>query len=170
MLRLRPYKPKDGETIVRWLKDEITFRKWCSDRYQTFPITGEDINKKYFENNGECADPENFYPFTAFDENGVVGHLIMRFTDKEKKVLRFGYVIVDDSKRGQGIGKEMLRLAIKYAFEILKVSKITLGVFDNNVNAQKCYLALGFKFIDSFTNVTVLGENWKFQDMELTQV
>lgn len=53
---------------------------------------------------------------TAFDETGVVGHLIMRFTDAEKTILRFGFVIVDDMKRGQGLGKEMLLLALKYAF------------------------------------------------------
>lgn len=60
---------------------------------------------------------------TAFDETGVVGHLIMRFTDEEKKTLRFGFVIVNDTKRGMGYGKEMLKLAIKYAFDILKVEK-----------------------------------------------
>ena len=50
-------------------------------------------------------------------------------TDEEKKTLRFGFVIVNDTKRGMGYGKEMLKLAIKYDFDILKVEKITLGVF-----------------------------------------
>ena len=31
-------------------------------------------------------------------ENGVVGHLIMRYTDEKQTVLRLGFVIVDDSK------------------------------------------------------------------------
>ena len=39
---------------------------------------------------------------TAFDENGVVGHLIMRFIDEEKSILRFGFIIVDNKKRGMG--------------------------------------------------------------------
>lgn len=53
------------------------------------------------------AETDNFYQMTAFDETGVVGHLIMRFLDGEKKVLRFGFVIVDDTKRGKGYGKEL---------------------------------------------------------------
>lgn len=167
MLRLRPYKTSDASTIVKWAKDEITFRKWSSDRYDNYPITAEDINNKYIRDNGECQDPENFYPFTAFDESGIVAHMIMRFTDKEKKVVRFGYIIVDDKKRGQGIGKELLKLATKYAFEILKVDKITLGVFDNNKNAEKCYLSFGFNFTGSYTNVNILNETWQFRDMEL---
>lgn len=36
-----------------------------------------------------------------------------------------------DAKRGMGYGKEMLKLSLKYAFEILKVKKVTLGVFWN---------------------------------------
>ena len=65
---------------------------------------------------------------TAFDENGIVGHLILRFTDEKRKVLRLGFVIVDDTKRGMGYGKEMISLSLKYAFEILKVDKVTIGM------------------------------------------
>lgn len=169
MLRLRPYKPNDAQTIVKWAKDEITFRKWSSDRYPYFPITAEDINKKYIDENGECKDPENFYPFTAFDESGICGHMIMRFTDDLKKVIRFGYIIIDDTRRGNGLGKELLSLATKYAFEIIKAEKITLGVFDNNINAEKCYSTFGFEFTGDYTEVKINNEIWKFREMELTK-
>lgn len=68
MLRLRPYKVSDAKTIMTWCKDEETFRKWISDRYETFPITEADMNKKYVDNNGDCMEPDNFYPMTAFHE------------------------------------------------------------------------------------------------------
>ena len=118
-LRLRPYKKCDAKFIVKWSKDEVAFRKWCSDRWQTYPITAEDMNRKYYDNNGDCIDEDNFYPMTLIDNNTVVGHLILRFTDKERTILRFGFVITDNSKRGLGYGKEMLNLALKYSFEIL---------------------------------------------------
>ena len=60
-------------------------RKWSADRFGDFPITSEDINNKYIENNGDCVKKDNFYPVTAFDENGAVGHLILRYTDEGKK-------------------------------------------------------------------------------------
>ena len=146
-LRLRPYKSSDAKYIVNWIHDEMAFRQWCSDRFEAFPITEDDMNYKYMECNGDCTDTDNFYPMTAFDETGIVGHLIMRFTDEEKQSLRFGFVIVDDTKRGQGYGKEMLILALKYAFEILKVKRVTLGVFENNQSAYFCYKSSGFKEI-----------------------
>ena len=163
-MRLRPYKNCDAEYIVKWIKDEVSFRKWCADRYDKYPISSEDINNHYdlFKND------DNFYEMTAEDDSGVVGNLIMRFTDEEKKVLRFGFVIVDDSKCGRGYGKEMLSLALKYAFEILKVEKVTLGVFENNLPAYYCYKAVGFKDItvNHSEYYNVLGESWRCLELE----
>ena len=168
MLRLRQYKTCDAETIVSWIKDETSLRKWSSDRYESFPITEADMNKKYMDCNGDCSDMDNFYPMTAFDESGVVGHLIMRFTDEEKKILRFGFVIVDDSKRGKGYGKEMLQLSLKYAFEILRVEKVTIGVFENNPSAYFCYKSVGFKDVQSDESeyYSIMGEKWKCLELE----
>ena len=170
MLRLRPYKPSDAKEIISWCKDETTFRKWTSDRYETYPITAEDMNKKYIDNNGDCTEEDNFYPMIAFDEDGMVGHLIMRYTDKEKLTLRLGFVIIDDSKRGKGYGKEMISLALKYAFEIFKAEKVTLGAFENNGSAYYCYKSAGFEDADVepiFYNI--FGENWKILELEITK-
>lgn len=64
---------------------------------------------------------------TAVDEGGPVGHLILRYTNAEKTTILLGFVIVDDSKRGMGYGKRMIQMAIRYAFDMLKAEKITLG-------------------------------------------
>ncbi|MBR4096209.1 MAG: GNAT family N-acetyltransferase [Oscillospiraceae bacterium] len=167
MLRLRQYKSCDAETIVAWCKDEISFRKWCSDRWPHFPITAEAMNEKYFGNNGDCPDADNFYPITALDGNEVVGHLILRYTDEERKVLRFGFVIVDNTKRGKGYGKEMLTLTLKLAFDIMCAEKVTLGVFDNNAPAYHCYKAAGFSETGKCYSIELLGDEWKCIEMEL---
>jgi RimJ/RimL family protein N-acetyltransferase len=168
MLRLRPYKPCDANTILGWIKDEDAFRKWSTDRYPHYPITAEEMNHKYMDCNGDCAEPDNFYPMTAFDDSGIVGHLIMRFTDAEKSTLRFGFVIVDDSRRGMGYGKQMLGLALRFAFDILKVQKVTLGVLENNPGAYHCYKAAGFKDVpmDKPEYYHLMGEKIKCLELE----
>lgn len=167
MLRLRPYKRSDAGTIIGWCKDEAAFRKWTADRYESFPITEADMNEKYMADNGDCAEPDNFYPMTAFDDSGIVGHLIMRFTDDEKRVLRFGFVIVDDTKRGMGYGKEMITLALKYAFEILMADKVTIGVFENNMPAYHCYRRAGFQDVETEGTICeIFGEKWKILELE----
>ncbi len=144
MLALRPYKSQDAEKIVTWIKDEVSFYKWSGSLLGDFPLKADYMNDVYFNKNGLCQEADNFYPWIAFDGDEIIGHFIMRYTDGDKKHLRFGWVIVDDSKRGKGYGIEMLRLGLKYAFEIMKVEQVTIGVYDNNPSAIKCYRSLGF--------------------------
>lgn len=169
MLRLRPYKPCDAKTILGWCRDELTFRRWTGDRYDKFPITEKDMNEKYMSCNGDCSEADNFYPMTAFDESGIAGHFIFRYTDELKKVLRIGFVILDDAKRGKGYGKEMIKLALKYAFEIFRAEKVTIGVFDNNLSAYHCYKNAGFREIpiDNKAQCEACGETWNIIEFEL---
>lgn len=63
----------------------------------------------------------------------------------------------------------MLQLSIKYAFEILKIQKITLGVFDNNKSAYYCYKAIGFQDVKLEDNeyYHILNEDWKCLELEI---
>ena len=171
MLGLRPYKSSDAKQILTWCKDEVTFRRWTSDRYPSFPITEADMNHKYLDCNGDCTEADNFYPMTAYDEDGPVGHLIMRYTGGDKRVLRLGFVIVDDTKRGHGYGKKMIQLALKYAFEIMNAGKVTIGVFENNLPAYYCYKAAGFRDVQMEEDIIceLFGERWRILELELTK-
>ena len=149
MLRLRPYKSCDAEIIEKWVRDEDIFLKWGGTLFGEFPISAEIIDEKYRLKNGDCKEPDNFYPWVAFDEDGrVVGHFIMRYIHGDRRILRFGWVIVDDAIRGKGYGYEMLSLGLKYAFEILGVDKVTLGVYEHHDRAHRCYEKVGFKDVE----------------------
>ncbi|MBQ1388925.1 MAG: GNAT family N-acetyltransferase [Clostridia bacterium] len=166
---LRPYKKEDAKTILSWVKNEDVFRKWTSDRYDHYPISEHDMNYKYFECNGDCAEGDNFYPFTACDESGAVGHFILRYVGGNHSILRIGFVILDDEKRGHGYGKEMIRLAFDYAFNIAKAERVTIGVFENNEPAYHCYKAAGFKEVCSEDKEVyeVFGEKWEIVEMSI---
>ena len=144
MLKLRLYKPCDAQAIAKWVQDKDVFEMWGGERFGDFPITAEIIDNKYRLDNGDCIEPDNFYPWTAFDDNGVVGHFIMRYINGDLRIIRFGWVIVDSGVRGKGYGTEMLRLGLKYAFDILGAEKITIGIFEDNTPAHKCYQKVGF--------------------------
>ena len=107
----------------------------------------------------------------AFDEGGLVGHFIMRYIHGDNRVLRFGWVIVDNTKRGQRIGQKMLSLGLKYAFEILGVSEVTIGVFENNVPACRCYTSIGFHESDKIPAhlEEVDGEQWNTLELIITK-
>ena len=159
---LRPYGEGDAATIISWIENEFSFRQWCADRYGGYPITPADMNALY----DKMRKTVKFYPFTAVDENEKpVGHFIIRYTDEERKIVRIGFVIVDNARRGAGLGKEMMKKALEYAFGVLGAKKVTLGVFENNARAEKCYRSVGFDEIASEVTerYEVFGEEWKMK-------
>lgn len=164
MLHMRPYQPEDAQTIITWCRDEHAFRQWSADRYDHYPIAPEDMNAMY-------ADAPNLIPLTAFDQEGVVGHLILRYPDAKKDTLRIGFVIVDSARRGCGYGKDMLNMALFYAFCVARVRRVTLGVFENNPAACACYRSVGFREValEQQESYHVLGEVWPCREMQIDQ-
>ncbi len=171
MLTLRPYEPADAPMILSWVKDREAACKWSVDRYDHYPITPADMNHKYIDCHGDCPGPDWFYPKTALDGEIVVGHLILRYPDAEKRTVRLGFVIVDDLRRGEGFGKAMLKLAVSYAFREMKAEKVTLGVLANNLEAYHCYKKVGFQDVtpEEPEYYDFLGEPVKCLELEMTK-
>lgn len=164
MLRLRPYRRSDAETIVGWIKDERIFRYWCADRFESYPITAADLNDQY----DNSAGAEDVYHFTAYDETGIAGHINIRFPEPGNiNTVRFGYVILDDERRGQGLGKEMIKLALDYSFGIMKATRVTIGVFEENKPALNCYLSAGFKDTGISYEFSFGSEKWNCMELDI---
>lgn len=162
-MRLRKYKKDDANEIVKWIKTEREKALWSADRYKNFPVLPEDINEEYEKTSKIC----NIYPMTLTDGNKVVGHIILRNPTEDKKVFRFGYVIVSSNIRGKGYGKTLLLEAIRFAKEKLSAKKITLGVFEENESALKCYESVGFKVVEVGKETFKFeDEKWSFVEME----
>ena len=128
MLRLRPYNKNDAEIIMSWIKDESAFYKWAAGVLGEYPISAEQFNTV-------C----NLMALSAIYVYEIVGFFTMRRPNEFFDELRFGFVIVDPKKRGRKYGKNMLKLGLIYAKEIFGVSKVSLGVFENNESAYFCY-------------------------------
>lgn len=157
-LRLRPYNINDADKILSWSKDERSFYKWSAGVLGEYPITKEQFG---FVN--------NLMAFTAIDDNEIVGFFTMRRPSENFDELRFGFIIVDPEKRGKGYGKAMLKLGLKFAFEIYGAKKVSLGVFENNESAYRCYKAVGFKdvVLERPEAYIALGEEWKCLELEM---
>ena len=161
---LRDYKDDDARVILNWIKNEKEFRLWSADRYKNYPATPSDINNNYME----CKKISNFYPFTLEDEGKVIGHLILRNPGENEDIIRLGFIIVDDSIRGKGYGKQLIEIAINYAKEKLRAKEINLGVFTNNEGALRCYKSVGFKVTDVEKNAfEFYDEKWDCAEMVL---
>ena len=156
MIRLRPYKKEDADTIISWSQDERAFYQWSAGVMGDYPITQE-----------ELGFVDSLMAFTAFDEDKTVGFFTLRNPGGNIDELRIGFVILNPELRGHGKGKEMLKLALKYAFEIYGAKRVSLGVFENNEPAYYCYKAAGFEdvAVDEIETYQVLNEEWRCKEM-----
>lgn len=133
MIRLRPFTDSDEEKILSWCRDEETFFRWTAGKLGPWPLTPEQFRQT-----------AELMRFTALDDTQACGFFTARNPKDTPDELRFGFVIVDPAKRGKGIGKEMLRLGLRYAFDVYRAERVTLGVFEENDPARYCYRAAGF--------------------------
>ncbi len=158
MIRIRPYKNTDAKTILSWCQDERAFYQWTAGVMGNYPITDT-----------EFAFVEHLMPFTAFDENGVLGFFTFRTPNECMDELRMGFVIINPTKRGAGYGKAMLQQGLKYAFEIYGAKSVSLGVFENNTSAYHCYKSVGFEdvILDTTETYCVLGEEWQCKELKI---
>lgn len=166
-MEFRNYQESDAIEILKWIKTERDFRLWSADRYEKFPATPEDINENY----KICKNNGLFCPMTLVDDNKIIGHLILRKSNKGEHAIRLGFIIVDDSMRSKGYGKKIINEAITYAREKLNANEINLGVFANNESAIRCYKAVGFEEVGLEKNAYMFqDENWDCIEMRLRDV
>ncbi|MCM1261518.1 MAG: GNAT family N-acetyltransferase [Butyrivibrio sp.] len=139
-MRIRPYiYDKDYEYIEKWIDDEKVHALWCANLIP-YPVTKENLHNFLEKSAMDWTDSA----YVATESNGkVVGFFCYSINvDDNSGFLKL--VIVDNKKRGAGYGKEMLRLALQYAFNITGVDLVRINVFEDNIAAKQCYTKLGF--------------------------
>ena len=155
MITIRPYKEADEEAILSWCDSEDTFLKWSFGLLGNYPLTAEKFKKT-----------SEYTQFTAVDGDEPVGYFIARNPNGKLDELRFGYGIVKPERRNQGVGKEMLKRGLEYAFDVYGAKRVTLGVYEKNDNAISCYSSIGFTRTGVQETYLINGEDYVAFEME----
>jgi len=128
---MKIYEAKD-------ISDEIhsAFVKFIPQLSSSSPVPGKSDLEEIVKSN-------NTKLFIAEDES-ILGTLTLVFnkTPTGKKVW-IEDVIVDSEARGRGVGKELTRFAIEYAYK-RGIKKIDLTSSPDRIAANKLYQKLGF--------------------------
>ncbi len=139
-MRLRPFiASKDFEVIKNWISDERTHAMWCANLIH-YPIEKENFDAIMLE----AAERFGDSPYVVTTGDGEVVGFFCYSVNLSTNEGMLKFVMVDPAKRGKGLGKEMLQLALEYAFRITKVEAVQLNVFPENIRAKKCYESVGF--------------------------
>ena len=157
-MRLRPYiHSRDFVIIKNWITQKREHAMWCANIMQ-FPISSNDFEKVMDDIAQRCGDS----PYVATTDEGRPVGFFCYSVNHMTNTGKFKFVVVDPEMRGRGSGTEMLKLAVKYAFEITKADMVDLIVFSPNIGAKKCYESTGFSEVQSdFEPFSYDGETWK---------
>ena len=137
IMQFRPIRRSDIQNYVKWLNNPKAnkfigdgIRVSMKSATQWFDNYSKDRNKKFY---------------IIADRKKAIGFMGLKNISKRNKNAELFICIGDDDYRGKGVGKISMKWLINYGFNKLKLHKINLGVFEENVPAIKLYESLGFK-------------------------
>lgn len=140
IMRIRPYIPdRDYESISKWITDERAHAFWCANLLP-YPLTPEAFHDFLKKDSMDWTGSA----YVATGDDGCVTGFFCYSVNTDDNIGFLKFIMVDNAKRGKGYGKEMLRLALRYAFQITGARAVQLNVFPENISAKRCYEKVGF--------------------------
>ena len=119
------------------LDPEIARLTGCPEAFE------EDTVVRFFLS---CISDPDRYDFLLFSPDGrIIGESVLNEIDWDLRSANFRIAIFHPTDRGKGIGSWMIRTARNFAFETLKLHRLSLDVFSFNQRAERAYARAGFR-------------------------
>lgn len=85
--------------------------------------------------------------FAIMHDDEPVGEVSLKEFDDEAKTCVLSIILKNDSWKGRGIGKQAIRLALEYAFQVLDLNTVLADALIKNTRSQHVLDQVGFVFI-----------------------
>ncbi len=151
MLKLKEFDKADFNRLISWVESEELLIQFAGPIF-TFPLTTNQL--------AIYITDKNRIPFKVIDSetDEVIGHAEIYFSEnKTAKLCRI--LIGDKTKRGHGLGEEIVNQLVEFSFNKLCALKIELNVYDWNTSAIKCYKKVGFEANSSKTRKVIFNNS-----------
>lgn len=164
-MRMRPYiERKDFKYIETWIHNEREHALWCANCFP-YPVTMESFHALL----EKSAEEWEASAFVVVDDSGKVIGFFCYSVNLENDEGFLSFIIIDSSLRGKGYGKQVIQLALRYAFDMTGAKLVQLNVFEENINAKHCYEQLGFVNRNRAEDVFVYNDEvWNRHNMVIT--
>ncbi|WP_039042322.1 GNAT family N-acetyltransferase [Sporosarcina sp. ZBG7A] len=110
---------------------------------------------------------EDSFTFGAFENGELVG-MITLVKEQRIKLCHKATIVamyVSPEKRGSGIGKALVKEAVRTAIELQGVEQVYLTVVTTNKTAKKLYSLLGFEVFGTEKRALKLNETYFDEDL-----
>lgn len=159
-VELRILTPEDNKIVLEYcLRNKKYLKPYEPSREESYFTLAGQVNNliqsyKSYLNGREVS-------FGIFKDNVLIGKI--RISNIVLGVLRsctVGYSI-DELEQGKGYMKEALKLAMRYAFEVLELHRIEASTLLDNKRSQGVLKACGFKELGINEKYLFINGEWK---------
>jgi len=170
MIYLEPFTAADFSQLIAWVDNERLLKEWTGAQF-SFPLTNAQL-QAYIQH-ANCRRQSDTYAFKALNSRTgeAIGHISLSHIDWEQRTARITRVLVGRvADRCQGYCRAMMKALLRFGFDELGLQRISLGVYDFNAPAIRCYQRCGFQHIGTLRHVVRYGnEYWSSVEMCLEQ-
>lgn len=144
---IRPITYDDTALIVRWRnQDNVKSYFFYRDEFT------EEIHLNWMKNKVEKGEVVQFIVCLK-DNDMPIGSTYLRDINEDDKSAEYGVFIGEEGYRGQGIGKEILALTMKYSWDELGLKKLYARAIATNQASVQSFLHSGFEIVETVGNV-----------------
>ena len=126
-----------SESYLSWLNDPEIYKYLETRGNYSMDMLKDYVDEQYKNN-------VYFWAIYLKDLEKHIGNIKIDPINLNTNSGEYGILMGDKTNWGKGYAKEASLSIINYCFEELKLSKITLGVIEDNINAVALYKKLGF--------------------------
>jgi RimJ/RimL family protein N-acetyltransferase len=129
------------EAYVNWINDSEVNKYLETRGNYTLDLLKTYVEEQY---NNEIY----FWAIHLIGSEKHIGNIKIDPIHIETNTGDYGILMGDKSNWGKGYAKEATLRILDYSFNDIKLSKINLGVIEDNVNAFELYKKIGFKITE----------------------
>jgi RimJ/RimL family protein N-acetyltransferase len=144
MIKLEYFTEEDFQQLMDWIHNEHLITNWAGSLF-SYPLTERSLDWYIEETNDLHKSDALVYKAVDSETGNMVGHISLGSISRKNHAARISRVLVGDvCQRGKGICTQMINAVLKIGFEQLQLHRISLGVYDFNEAAIRCYQRCGF--------------------------
>ncbi len=160
MIKLEYFVKSDCAQLINWIKDEELLINWSGTLFH-FPLTEESMNWYIEDINDLNTSSALVYKVKDTETNTVIGHISLGNISRKNQSARITRVLIgDEENKGKGFCKKMIQAILKIGFEDLHLHRISLGVYDFNASAIKCYQKAGLMIEGNTRECLLVKDKW----------
>ncbi|ACC98417.1 GCN5-related N-acetyltransferase [Elusimicrobium minutum Pei191] len=138
-ISLRAFEESDAETVRAW-----RFAPQNYDYFYEFVMPNKIQNDAWFQNTLKKTSEINFIIETK--DAKPIGMIALIDIDNRSQKCEMGRVLIgEEDYRSKGLGREIIKTILDYAFNHLNMHKVYCEVFADNAAALGLYKKCGFE-------------------------